>query len=657
MASSPLERTTKWLVVAWVLLATGGEVWAMSDGWRPVAPLSAAAFLVAIALGFLGLPAVRLVLLFTYVYPVLIQLASGQWQAQLGVLWMAALLGAILPDTLAGGWRFSPRWKAPLVTWALVIVTGASIVALREFDFTWALVGVRDVSNSSIGGWPSYTVAWTTHVALVLLVGVLWFDWASGRPARELEGTVVVPLIVSFAASAALSIYQLFGDVSFLNPTVYAGMRRAGGGALDGNVSAIVAALWIGGVALLLPAPGRRRLFLTAGIVTAAWLVVWASGSRAALAAAVMITVVSLLALGVTWYRDGAHSLRWYKFVGIVVLVTLSLVVVGRTSGVVGPVSRVVETYRASGGSIRGLVTELWNRSGYGSTATGIIEQYPLFGIGVGSFHVMFSDFARLMHGPMVNPDNAQNWYRHQLAEFGLVGSLPWLLWVVLFAWFVGRTQLSSLVATWTGRAIMFAFAAVSLVGMPAQDLSVTITFWTVASWYVSRAAAPESERRPRAWQWAVAALVLVGYGWGTARLATGDLRVPVRAQRVGWPYAYGFSAVDHREGGAEVRRTDRHAVAVVEATGPWMELTVGPPGVGQQVAARVWCNGRLVVDMLLDGTGSITQRVQLDAADKFVLIELRASRPTGFAAEGADDLAPGLMLGWTFDDAQAQAD
>ena len=31
-------------------------------------------------------------------------------------------------------------------------------------------------------------------------------------------------------------------------------------------------------------------------------------------------------------------------------------------------------------------------------------------------------------------PDNAQNWWRHHLAELGLVGSMPLLWWCVVFA-------------------------------------------------------------------------------------------------------------------------------------------------------------------------------------------------------------------------------
>ncbi len=56
------------------------------------------------------------------------------------------------------------------------------MVVLREFDFTWALLHTKRVSNSSIGGWPAFVATWTAHVALVLVLGILWFDWLASQP-------------------------------------------------------------------------------------------------------------------------------------------------------------------------------------------------------------------------------------------------------------------------------------------------------------------------------------------------------------------------------------------------------------------------------------------------------------------------------------------
>jgi hypothetical protein len=79
--------------------------------------------------------------------------------------------------------------------------------------------------------------------------------------------------------------------------------------------------------------------------------------------------------------------------------------------------------------------------------------------------------------------DNAQNWYRHQVAEFGLVGSLPWLVWVLTFGWFVLRPRAGEPPIAWTARGALIGFAFISLVGMPAQELNGRWRSGTRVSW------------------------------------------------------------------------------------------------------------------------------------------------------------------------------
>ena len=89
--------------------------------------------------------------------------------------------------------------------------------------------------------------------------------------------------------------------------------------------------------------------------------------------------------------------------------------------------------------SLSAVARELWNRNGYGAIGTAIIRDHPLFGIGVGGFNIMQADFARVHGFPILPPDNAQNWYRQQLAELGVVGSVGWVWWAALFGLFVLR--------------------------------------------------------------------------------------------------------------------------------------------------------------------------------------------------------------------------
>ena len=98
-----------------------------------------------------------------------------------------------------------------------------------------------------------------------------------------------------------------------------------------------------------------------------------------------------------------------------------------------------------------------------------------------------------LTQGGSIVPDNAQNWYRHQLVENGLIGSVGWILWVVLFGWFVmsARAPQPTRFAATIVKGMLVALAVVSLVGMPTQNVAVTITLWTLAFWYLALVGVP----------------------------------------------------------------------------------------------------------------------------------------------------------------------
>ena len=123
----------------------------------------------------------------------------------------------------------------------------------------------------------------------------------------------------------------------------------------------------------------------------------------------------------------------------------------------------------------------LSDRDGYGVVAIDLIRQFPFFGVGIGSFNLLVRDHYYLMTGVRtLFPDNAQNWYRHQFAELGLVGSIGWILWVVSFGWFLlsagtspPRASPPKMFATTLVRGLLVALAVVFTAGTSAAPLSV----------------------------------------------------------------------------------------------------------------------------------------------------------------------------------------
>lgn len=297
---------------------------------------------------------------------------------------------------------------------------------------------------------------------------------------------------------------------------------------------------------------------------------------------------------------------------------------------------------------MRAFVWELWDRNRYGTVALAMIRGFPLFGVGIGCFHLMVGDFTT---APLI-ADNAQNWYRHQIAELGLFGSLGWLAWVAAFAWFVVRRRAAEPAVASVVRAMLVGFGFISLFGMPAQSPAVSFTFWTVAFWYVSIVGAPPTARIS-ARGWGVVLIIAAIFTLGTARQATTELRVASRAQRVGFPYSYGFHYPEPDAAGGEFRWAKQRAAVVLDA--PMRVLIVSVWVSHQDMAAnpvevKVWRDGNLAIDTTLRDGSRATTAVLLPADQRRVVLDTwasRAVRPSDFGVADAREL--GLMVKWEF--------
>jgi hypothetical protein len=662
-----MERLTKLLVFGWTCAALAIEIYFLRDGWRALPLIAAVACGAACIATALNRRAAGAVLLFTYVFPTLIYAAIGRVYAPYAAVWMAALVGAMTPSALTSRWHLSTRWRAPLVCWALTVVVGASIVVAREFDFNPDLIAVTNVSNSSIGLWPSYVVSWTLHVAVVNVIGILWFDWLSQLDADEFRATVIAPLGLSGGVLVAVAIYQLLVDVRVLNPTVYAGIARATGTVLDSNVCGVVAAMWIGGAFLLMPEPGvsahRTWKSITAtAAVLAGWLAVWATGSRTGFAAAIIVTLFGSSAMLQRAGQGRAAIGDRRVLAGVAVAVVLLAGLALAPLGVVGPLQRVrnmVPTLSAH--SLGAFSTEMWNRNGYGGLANVMIGYHPWVGVGAGAYHVMLADFSQLSARMVLPPDNAQNWLRHQVVEFGVLGSIGCVAWLVAFVPFVLRRRRGEPVRARIPRGMLIAFTAVSMVGVPSQDVVAGITFWTAAFWYVSTLE-PGQDKGPLRWvTWAALVLAVAIYAAPMAVAAATTLRVPQRAQRVGWGYAYGFYPPEPDGLGGQQRWTGRHAVAVIDAPTRYLSLAVAVdplgvnrpgslPGKVPPVDVRVWVDRKLVVDSRVNDNQFIDTVVTLPPGEERVMIETRVSRTFRPGELGlVDNRELGLLTRWRF--------
>jgi hypothetical protein len=661
-----MERASKLFVIVSTGSALAIEATLVARGWPGLRLICAVTFLAACTAGaFADRLAVAAVLACAFIFPAAVLVLHGGYSADFTVLWMIALLGAMAPRAVHSIWAAPVRWRAALVMWALTIAVAWPIVALREVDWLPSLIYEPGLGSSAFGWSPFSAVIWILQTAAGLMLGILWFDWlfaALGSDSERLRRFVLAPILAGATVAAAVGTYQLFGDLLFLNATLFGAMGRASGTLLDGNVFGIVEALASGGVLACWLANERLRWWLAMPLLGLAWLGIWASGSRTALVAAVVPVVFA-----------GWHLIRPSSSgaprpprlaVAIVASIVVAAVVAAATMDLpaIGPVRRLRESLPAASlSSVEAFLHEMWSRNGYGSAAALMIREHPLVGVGVGAYHVIVPDYSRSIGFDYVlPPDNAQNWFRHQLAEFGLIGSAGWIAWVVLFGLFFLRAPVSPLRRATAGilKATLAGVVLISLVGMPTQDVTVAIAFWALAFWLVQVAGYDQATADRRSIgrrTWAVMAVVVALFAAGTVYAGRHDLRPPQRALAFGWPYSYGFANTEPGADGLAYRWAAKQAVAVVPATGPWLRLRVSVNHRDlnrRPVHAKVWCDGALVLDVMLRNSVPVTRSVRVPPGPPRVLIETLVDRvvhPRDFGIPDDRDL--GLFVHWDFGD------
>lgn len=675
------DRLTKLIVLASTVAAFGLLVSMNSQADAVLLPATVGAFAVACLLeAVAGDLVLSGVLLLLYLVPAIFLLTLGvRYRYSYASPWLAALLGCLIVRSVRGGWALPRPFRAPLVLWALSVSLVWPILAARELDFTMALLYGFNVGASRAGIPPSIAIEWMLYVVCTSLIGFLFLDalfaaypWENPREnaaesLRRFEARVAAPLFVGALVSALVATYQSRGHMDFLNPTIYNFFGRATGTMLDGNVFGSIAALWllIAAAGLFEAVSGRRPIALAwaaaMGVLAAA---LFATGSRTGLLIA--IAAAPLLAI-YAWRR-----LRGYGLVTVVSAAAfLVLIAVIGLRGSSSPTSGLHRLRYALGDgsadSLRFTITELWRRNGYGTAATQAILDHPLVGIGTGNFNTQAPDWMFRRTGFLIFvPDNAQNWYRHQFAELGLLGSLGWIAWTLLVARALVRHRNDGPMRVAAVKGGVVGVACASLLGMPAQDSAVWLTFVVFAFWCLRLVQPGPVDEPVRGWagneprEWIVVAAIAVLFTSGTAYAAWHEMRPPLRALAADWTYQYGF--FEPEEPDKHVRWTGKKAVEVMPAPKRWLKLVIGggpPASARAPIEVQVSRNGQPILHLSSTEASQSTTYVRvpdqhrLVEGDHQVMIEIIANRtwtPHDFGRPDRRDL--GVRVdNWSFVD------
>lgn len=594
---TPALRGARWFVAASALCAPVASALLLTGNGQPVWPT-----LTALAAGLLaraaapGSTAPLLVLLaLAPVWQAGASLAAGSSDPQLLMPWLAGLAGW-LAWPADGGWRVTGIWRLGIVSWALVVAMTWPVTGARELDFTFQSIGAA-TANGTFGATPERSAASTALNAEAQLVALLLFDWAWAAP-LALRRRAWLALAPGLVAACGVAVWQQLVDPSLLSREPWIHLHRAAGTLYDANAMGALAALV--GAALAAPDLSPRgvpRMLWSSAWAATALVGVVASGSRTALAA--LVVSATGAALGTLRGRQ-----RWFA-IGTMASAVLVVGWLGANRPEVGTGNAAGRLAATANRALMGGPAEwwrvAWHRDGYGPASMALIGEHPWFGVGPGAFGTLISDYAQVTLGYPLPPDNAQNWWRQQLADFGLIGGAGAVLCSVLALVAVLRSWRRSPGASAISPTPLVALGLMALVSPPTQHPLLQVLIGLLVAHVVAPSVRADPSPVPASSQWPVAALV-----WAAALACAVGLgiegwtafRPPDRASRFLFPYNYGLSAPVQTALG-DGRWAARRAVAVVAPEGavlvarvvlPHDDLSHAPVAVTISEGHRVLC-------------------------------------------------------------------
>jgi hypothetical protein len=493
--------------------------------------------------------------------PAVLRLLAGREGPVLDLVWMAGFAGGLLRISSWSRWAMPFPWNVLIGGWALALSLGLPVLVAREIGFRVA--GFEDAG--AVNSWSMmpapHAAMWISYVVLAQLLGALWFEWARQARAKvEHPIQLMHPLWIGATVASVVAIIQGTVDLGFLSTPFWLAERRATGTMLDANSYGVCAALAasVGFLGMRRLAPGAPAAATAVFAINIAGM--WLSGSKTIL----LCGVVSAVALIVGLWRERrvspAPSTRAAIWIPVAFVAVLPIVMLTPAAS---PIERALDIPSGRAG-----LKELWIRGGYGPIALRMTREYPLTGVGAGGYRILAPDYYRAMANDALPPDNAQNWWRHQVAELGVFGGALIIGFSILVAWHVltSRDGSTHIAETWTVRGLLVGLGAISLFGMPTQNPLMLCWFFGLVAWFAGLA--PEAAR-PRGYgidpselraPWLVAVALAIAYAGGHLLLAAGPLHPVQRAQRAHRDYVIGAYPREPLPGTSQFQWTSQQA-------------------------------------------------------------------------------------------------
>jgi O-antigen ligase len=314
-----------------------------------------------------------------------------------------------------------------LISVSVAVAVGRNLwqsgLGFSPLDLGFSLLHARGIGWQDdyhpLFGWLSYGV-----VGALIAAAVPWLAAEADRDAR-----VFRPVMAGLFAAAAFGVYQWLTGFGYLRDGVGLGVNgfQPDIHAFAGHMLLGVTGLW----AYLAAARRPPEQFLGAVVIAAAWVGLVASGSRASLFIALIVTLG--LALVLVFRRS-----RW---AGLALLCSLLVAVTWLAPRLESLQVRGVKP-AAVVEQIRSLDAEkvnaaLSHRPGLSLAALRMFAEFPVLGIGQGNFGRLGVDqeFSGSEVLASLEGENAHNYFVQTLAELGLAGGLAMTLALVAPLW------------------------------------------------------------------------------------------------------------------------------------------------------------------------------------------------------------------------------
>src|SRR5688572_11348922 len=560
--SSPLESASKIAATTSVALILALTLVVHPDATWLLQVLAVVAFAAGWLAARLPIPAwagpVQIWLLVASIAPAFLRLLAGREGPILDVVWMAGFAGALLSTAGWRRWAMPFPWNVLIGGWTLALSLAWPILVGREVAFRVA--GFHD--TGAVNSWSlmpaPYAAVWILYVVLAQLLGALWFEWARNK-ASEKPIQLMHPLWIGATLSSVVAVLQGTMNLGLLSTEFWALERRATGTMLDANSYGVCAALAapIGFLGMRALAPHAPAAAVAVFAINFAGM--WLSGSRTALFASGIFGAAALM---VGLWRERRASSRSMNQTAVWIPVgMIAVLVVVLLTATASPIQRALDIPPGRAG-----LAALWNRGGYGPIAVRMTRDFPLTGVGAGTYRILAPDYWRAMANDALPLDNAQNWWRHQIAELGVFGGALILAFSVLVAWRVatGHERDPDVASASTVRGLLIGLGVTSFFGMPTQNPLVLYWFLGLVAWFAWLVPDPALHRETHAREprvaWIVAAGLAIAYAAGHVLLAVGPLHPAQRAREASRDYVIGAYPPEPLPEGNEFRWTGQNA-------------------------------------------------------------------------------------------------